>query len=162
MLIYAQDYVPTLPWKGVAEVITTRGCHSGKDDLRWLNKLEAMCDAPFEEMIFFDSDMLSTGPVAGIPFDPTLPASGSQIVAGELRSQFTGLNDEIAVLPTQAQLSNDLVNCQNAAVNTALPQTSANSNGVGTLSFTPNTSYEPSEMQAVINKMDELINELRR
>ena len=65
VLIYAQDYVPTLPWKELAEVQTARGCHSGKDDLRWLNKLEAICDAPFGETIFFDCDMMSTGPVSG-------------------------------------------------------------------------------------------------
>ncbi len=65
VLIYAQDYVPTLPWRGAAEVITTRGCRNGKNDLRWLNKLEAICDAPFTETIFFDCDMVSTGPVSG-------------------------------------------------------------------------------------------------
>jgi len=139
-------------------------------------------------------------------FNPLLPANGAPIVAAELRSQFTGLHDEIAAVPaitgaqvdtvntgspgssasagvtlnggvlhfdftipagepgevTQAQLSNDLVNCQNAAVLTVLPMTSNNSNGVTTLSMTANTSYDPSEMQAVINKMDELINALRR
>jgi len=63
VLIHAQDYVPVLPWRQLAEVRTVRGCHSGRDDLRWLNKLEAICDAPFEETIFFDCDMLSTGPV---------------------------------------------------------------------------------------------------
>ena len=65
VLVYCQDYVPTMAWRGVAEVQTARGCHSGKDDLRWLNKLEAVCDSPFEETIFFDADMISTGPVSG-------------------------------------------------------------------------------------------------
>ena len=64
IVIYAQDYLPLLPWKGVAEVVTTRGCHIGKDDLRWLNKLEALVDSPFAETLFFDCDMVSTGPVA--------------------------------------------------------------------------------------------------
>jgi ribosomal protein L24E len=63
-VIYAQDYLPQLPWRGVAEVIRAKGCHIGKDDLRWLNKLEALVDSPFEETIFFDCDMVSTAPVA--------------------------------------------------------------------------------------------------
>ena len=99
-------------------------------------------------------------------FDPTLPVNGSLIAAAELRSQFTGLKDEIDTLAansvTQAQHGNDLVNTQNAAVNTVLPMTSNNTNGVSTLGFTANTSYDPNEMQAVINKLDELINAARR
>ena len=59
---------------------------------------------------------------------------------------------------SQSQLSNDLVNCQNAAVNTALPLTSANSNGVGTLSV----SSGDFAVQTLIDKVNELINALRR
>jgi hypothetical protein len=95
-------------------------------------------------------------------FDPSLPANGSLIVAAELRSQFTGLKTEIDVLPTRAQLSNDLVNCQNAAVSTALPLTSANSNAVSPLLQGAQGSYDPGQMQNVLDKIDELINALRR
>ena len=59
---------------------------------------------------------------------------------------------------TQAQLSNDLVNSQNAAVLTTLPLTSANSNGVGTLSV----SSGDFAVQTLIDKVNELINALRR
>jgi len=63
---------------------------------------------------------------------------------------------------TQAQLSNDLVNCQNAAVNTTLPLTSANSNAVGLLNMSVSDPPTQAELQAVASKVDELINALRR
>ena len=59
---------------------------------------------------------------------------------------------------SQSQLSNDLVNTQNAAVLTVLPLTSANSNGVGTLSV----SSGDFTVQTLIDKVNELINALRR
>ena len=140
-----------------------------------------------------------------MPFNPTLPIDDSLVDAGELRSQFTGLDDKITAVsavtgaqvdttttgspgssaavsvqftagvlhfafdvpqgqqgPTgevsQSQLSNDLVNTQNAAVNTVLPLTSANSNGVGTLGV----SSGDFTVQTVIDKLNELINALRR
>ena len=99
-------------------------------------------------------------------FDPTLPVNGSQIVAAELRGQFTGLKDEIDTLAadsvTQAQHANDLVNCQNAAVNTALPLTSANSNAVSQLNMNISDPPSQSEVQNICNRLDELINALRR
>ena len=58
----------------------------------------------------------------------------------------------------QAQLSNDLVNTQNAAVNTVLPLTSANSNGVSL----PGVSSGDFTVQTLIDKLNELINALRR
>ena len=58
----------------------------------------------------------------------------------------------------QAQLSNDLVNTQNAAVNTVLPLTSANSNGVSLLGV----SSGDFTVQTLIDKLNELINALRR
>ena len=54
---------------------------------------------------------------------------------------------------TQSQLSNDLVNTQNAAVNTALPLTSANSNAVSLLGV----SSGDFTVQTVIDKLNELI-----
>ena len=36
-----------------------------RDCRGWRNKLEAVCDSPFEETIFFDADMISTGPASG-------------------------------------------------------------------------------------------------
>ncbi len=97
-----------------------------------------------------------------MPFDPSLPADGSLIVAAELRSQLTSLKTEIDALPTQAQLSNDLVNCQNAAVATVLPLTSNNTNLVNQLLQTALPTYNQAQFQAVLSKLDELIEALRR
>jgi len=63
---------------------------------------------------------------------------------------------------TQAQLSNDLVNCQNAAMLATLPQTSANSNAVSLLGLTVSDPPTQAEVQAVADKVDELLNALRR
>ena len=59
---------------------------------------------------------------------------------------------------SQSQLSNDLVNTQNAAVNTALPLTSNNSNAVSLLGV----SSGDFTVQTLIDKLNELINALRR
>jgi len=63
---------------------------------------------------------------------------------------------------TQAQLSNDLVNCQNAALLATLPQTSANSNAVNLLALTVSDPPTQAEVQALADKLDELISALRR
>jgi hypothetical protein len=50
----------------------------------------------------------------------------------------------------------------NGQLNSAISGTSNNSNGVSTLGQGANGEYDPSQMQAVLNKLDELINALRR
>lgn len=55
---------------------------------------------------------------------------------------------------SQTDLNNGLLN--------NLSQCSSNSNGVSTLSQGADGSYNPSQMQDVLNKLDELINALRR
>jgi len=99
-------------------------------------------------------------------YDPSLPVEGTLIDAAQMRSQLQGLHNEIDTLATnsvtQAQHANDLINTENAAVLTALPQTSANSNGVATLSLNAEPAYEQNQMQSVIEKLDELIEALRR
>ena len=104
-------------------------------------------------------------------FDPTLPLDDSIVDASELRSQFTGLLDEIAAVPagppgpqgapgevTQAQLSNDLSNTQNATMLATLPLTSANSNGVPLLSITSGDFA----VQTLIDAYNSLVLSLRR
>lgn len=49
-----------------------------------------------------------------------------------------------------------------AQLDTAISGTSANTNGVSTLGQIADGSYNPTQMQDVLNKMDELINALRR
>jgi len=50
----------------------------------------------------------------------------------------------------------------NAALLTNLNQCSNNSNGVGNLSMNADPAYDQNQMQAVMQKLDELINALRR
>jgi hypothetical protein len=89
-----------------------------------------------------------------MPFDPTKPANNSPNSSAEMRSQLTSLNADIQQRATISDLNNAIAN--------ALAQTSANSNGVGTLSQGADGSYNQTQMQDVLNKLDELINALRR
>ena len=99
--------------------------------------------------------------VTGAAVDSVTIGSGTAVsvnlVAGILHFDFIlqpGPPGEV----TQAQLSNDLSNTANQAMLNTLPQTSANSNGVGTLAM----SSGDFTVQAVIDKLNELINALRR
>ncbi len=89
-----------------------------------------------------------------MPFDPTKPANNSPASSAEMRSQLTSLNVDIQQRATQADLAN--------AIASALAQTSNNSNGVSTFGQGADGSYNPSQMQDLINKVDELISALRR
>lgn len=93
-------------------------------------------------------------PFNAMPFDPTKPAPNSPASSAEMRSQLTSLNADIQQRATQADLNN--------AIASALSQTSNNSNGVSTLGQGADGSYNQSQMQDLINKVDELINALRR
>ena len=55
---------------------------------------------------------------------------------------------------TQTDLNNAELNM--------LSQSSANSNGVSTLNQSADGTYNPAQLQALLDKMDELINALRR
>ena len=55
---------------------------------------------------------------------------------------------------TQSDLNNAELNM--------LSQSSANSNGVSTLNQSADGTYNPAQIQALLDKMDELINALRR
>ena len=82
-----------------------------------------------------------------MPFDPTKPAAGSPDSSAEMRAQLNALNDDLQQRATQGDLA------------AAVAGTSSNSNGVGTLGQGADSSYNQSQMQAVL---DELINALRR
>jgi len=85
-----------------------------------------------------------------MPFDPALPADNSPASSAEMRGQLTALNADIQQRATFADLAN------------TLQQTSSNSNAVGTLGQSADGSYNQTQMQDVLNKLDELINALRR
>ena len=55
---------------------------------------------------------------------------------------------------TQSDLNNAELNM--------LSQSSANSNGVSTLNQSADGTYNPAQIQALLDKLDELINALRR
>ncbi len=61
-----------------------------------------------------------------------------------------GLPGEVS----QADLSNAMLN--------TLSECSNNSNGVGSIAMNADVNYDHNQLQAVINKLDELINALRR
>ena len=83
-------------------------------------------------------------------FDPTYPPTNALIESAPLRGQFNSLKALIDALPTQAELAN------------VLASTSNNTNTVSTLGQGAENVYSQSQMQDVINKLDELINTLRR
>lgn len=65
-------------------------------------------------------------------------------------AQLTALNADIQTRATQAQLAGDIGG------------TSANSNGVGSLGMAVSDPPTQSEVQTIADKLDELINSLRR
>jgi hypothetical protein len=85
-----------------------------------------------------------------MPFDPNIPQENTLIDAVQMRAQLNALNDDIQNRTTQADLNN------------AIASTSNNSNNVGTLGQGADGNYNQSQMQDLINKVDELINALRR
>ena len=85
-----------------------------------------------------------------MPFDPNIPQDNTLIDAVQMREQLNALNDDIQNRTTQADLNN------------AIASTSNNSNNVGTLGQGADGNYNQSQMQDLINKVDELINALRR
>ena len=91
-----------------------------------------------------------------MPFDPTQPAPGDDLDAVLILNQ---LNELKALIDAQAAQIADLQN-QLAA---AIAGTSNNSNGVGNLSLGITTNpVESFEVQPIADKVDELINALRR
>ena len=89
-----------------------------------------------------------------MPFDPTKPANNSPASSAEMRSQLTSLNTDIQQRATVNDLNNAIAN--------ALAQTSNNSNGVSTMGQSADGSYQQWQMQMLFDKMDALINALRR
>lgn len=84
-------------------------------------------------------------------YDPTLPVNNSQISSSELRNQFTGLK---ALMDFNA---NAATNALNAAINGTAQNPTVNQLG-GTISNPPTQA----QVQAIQNKLNELINALTR
>jgi hypothetical protein len=82
-----------------------------------------------------------------MPFDPTKPADNSPLSSTEMRAQLNGLNQAIT----------------NAVSTAVVSASSSNSNGVSTLNLSiGNNPPQQYEVQPIADKLDELINALRR
>jgi hypothetical protein len=89
-------------------------------------------------------------------FDPTKPAPGDDLDAVLVRNQLNALK---ALIDAQAAQITSL----QSQISGVLAQTSSNSNGVGNLSLTiSNNPPQQWEVQPIADKLDELINALRR
>ncbi len=145
-----------------------------------------------------------------MPFDPTLPATGSPLDSAQMRGQLTALKALIDSvfqnLSTQVDTTNTLppgeqaavsisvngstlhftfsipqgndgqqgpqgeqgppgevsVSDLNSAISAVLAQTSHISNAVSQLGMSADPSYQQWQMQAILDKLDELIAALRR
>ena len=95
-------------------------------------------------------------------FDPSKPANNAPLSSSEMRSQLTSLNTDIQTRVTQSELISASNNAAASAIASTLPQTSSNSNAVNPLNMTADGSYNPTQFQDMANKIDELINTLRR
>ena len=98
-----------------------------------------------------------------MPFNPTKPAFGSPDSSAEMRDQLNALKALIdAQAALIASLSAQLADVPNQ-IAAAIAATSSNSNGVAALSlFINNNPPQQSDVQPIADKVDELINMLRR
>ena len=83
-------------------------------------------------------------------FDPTYPPTNALIESAPLRGQFNSLKALIDALPMQAELAN------------VLASTSNNSNTVGSIAMNLDPDYNQNQMQMIVDKLEELIQALRR
>ena len=91
-----------------------------------------------------------------MPFDPAKPTPGDDLDAVLVRNQLNALK---ALIDAQAA---QLASLQ-AQLNAAIGGTSSNSNGVGTLGLIiGNNPPQQGDVQPIADKVDELINSLRR
>ena len=95
-----------------------------------------------------------------MPFDPSKPANNAPLSSAEMREQLASLNTEIEQRATHTELGDALAGVATNLTN-AIAGTSANSNAVATLGISADMTYNSSQLQDVINKLDELITVLR-
>jgi dihydroxyacetone kinase len=98
-----------------------------------------------------------------MPFDPTKPAFGSPDSSAEMRDQLNALKALIDAQAAQiASLSAQLADVPNQ-IAAAIAGTSSNSDGVANLGLTiANNPPQQYEVQPIADKLDELINALKR
>ena len=89
-----------------------------------------------------------------MPFDPAQPADDSDLSSEVMRNQLNALNDDLQTRPTTGEM--------NSADAALLAQTSNNTNNVSLLQMSADGSYQQWQMQAVMDKLDELLSAARR
>ena len=90
-----------------------------------------------------------------MPFDPTKPVAGTPVDAMEMRGQLNGLKDLIDLCVTHDQMLISI----NQSLN---DNSSANSNDVDSLNLTVSDPPSQGDVQRIADKLDELIQQLRR
>ena len=97
-----------------------------------------------------------------MPFDPAFPPHGAEIKSAEFRAQFNALKEEIDDLPTNAQVNDAVTGAITTATTNAAANSSANTNSVNLLGFTVSDPPTQSEVQAILEKLNEHLNAARR
>ena len=98
-----------------------------------------------------------------MPYDPNFPPTNAELISAEFREQFQGLKALIdAQAATIASHTAQIASLQ-AQLDADIASTSSNSNGVPNLGLSiGNNPPQQSEVQPIADKLDELINALRR
>ena len=86
-----------------------------------------------------------------MPYDPSLPAANALVSSVELRGQFAGLKSLIDALPTLSAVDLEIGN-----------HASNNTDGVATLVQTISNPPTQAQVQAIQNKLNELITALKQ
>jgi hypothetical protein len=84
-------------------------------------------------------------------YDPSKPPNGAPIVSAELREQFAGLKAEIDTKVSNADFESIIIGLSSGPVTT-----------VGMLQLTVSNPPTQAEVQAVADKIDELLSYLKR
>ena len=90
-------------------------------------------------------------------YDPTLPANNALIASAELRNQFAGLKTLIDA--TQAQVEGAATQ---DGLNDAIGDCAQGVNGVAPLALTISNPPTQAQVQAMLDKLNELIGGLHR
>lgn len=84
-------------------------------------------------------------------YDPNLPVNNAPVVSAELRAQFAGLKALMDLRPTTTELEVILAN-----------ETGGSCEAIASLALTISNPPTSAEVQAIADKVDELIDALRR
>lgn len=101
-----------------------------------------------------------------MPFDPTLPIEGTPLDAAQMRDQLNGLADLIDEIPAGPEGPPGPTGPQGEVtindLSTAINGTARNPTSVSPLFITPDSTYDPAQLQAVIDRLNDLITAARR